>query len=662
MTTTCFPLGQGIPTTIAPSTIPTWSGAPIWWNTTGGVLPFLNNKIDDPRWVGARRITSPGAGTGAGGEQMAFRAVHGPDPSGAVAGECLFLSWYVKVDAALDPTHDFVLVGFYNPALPAPKKAVVAKVIPYNVSVPGAAENANTDFAPNFYEGTLSGTTWTWSSIGSPPAWLDPTSGSGGFTRMWADPATNRWAVEMFLPTTVATAGAVWDGQGVNLGSTFRFFYFVHVGMPVGTMTGHQYPTVTSPPPLLPSNFPKPDSTDWADVQFGGASDPACAAGISIDWSNIGTDTTPPSSSLGNLIKFITPWWVSPAPTQPINVFHAKPWNRSGSTIPLRGIHARFRIANWGSVPDWDDPTLQNQLWTDVPFTGATPTFENPAAIPNNTQGDISFQWQLDTSPGQLPAYAPQPPGTPTKRDHQCMLVELSAGSGATGSLNFVNDSVYKNMEVVPASTFEREADISVKTLGSLGSATHRDVYLYVETLNMPANTTPGQEAARRKQAEEQRAERLRAISRELPPAPGPEIAIEGPGESQGTFEWFVPTMEDIEAEWPMYRVHVWNDTGDTVTEEDGTVRKVLRPQTSFGYMVDHQGDLYGWDHALSGANLQQVAPNFYRLHVPNEGVATVKTTIVGHEKPRPKGWRACLLWLLALLAAIVAFFRKLFK
>jgi hypothetical protein len=610
-------------------------------------MAFMNERLDDPRWVGARRITSPGS-TGGAGEHLAFRAVHASDPSGGVDGECLFLSWYVKVDAALNPVSDYLIAGLYNPTL-SPKKAMIFRIRPFAAAAPASALSAEYDYDVNWYTGTESGGTWTWSSsgaAGTPPAWIDPDPGgtTHGFTRIWADPATNRWAVQLFVPIGATAAGQAWDDVGANLALPFKFFYHAQVAMPGSTTSYHQWPTLPTVP-ATPATFPNPD-TQWGDVSFGGAGDPACSAGVSLDIYDVGTDTVPPGSSLSNQILFRTGWWNPAPPTQPVNTFHAKPWNRSGSSIPIRGLAARFRLANWGSVPDWDDPSLQNQLWTDIRGGGAV---ENTgAAIPNNAQGDLSFTWQLQNIPGELPDYVPQS-GTPSRRAHQCMLVELSAGSQATGSIPFVNDSVYRNMDfTATASEFEREAEVSVKTLGSLGG-THRDVYLYVETLNMPRATTPAEERARRAEVERLRRQKLDAISKELPD--------DGRTHVGGTPEWLVPTLEDLEAEQPMYRVHVWHDTGETVTEEDGTTLKVLKPQTSFGYALTHDGALYGWNHELTADDLEEIAPSFYRLKVPNEGVATVSTKIEAHEKPTPGG---CLGALVELVWRVVRAIRKL--
>jgi len=228
-----------------------------------------------------------------------------------------------------------------------------------------------------------------------------------------------------------------------------------------------------------------------------------------------------------------------------------------------------------------------------------------------------------------------------------------------------VNDSVYKNLEFVEASTYEEPAEINVKTLGSLGAAPDRDVYLYLETLNMPAHTTSEAERRRRGAAEAEIQQRFEAISKELP-EPQQDARTHGFSfdvpEIEGAPEWFLPLPEDIEKLEPMYRIHVWHDTGETVTEENGSVRKLLRAQTSFGYVVRHDGPLYGWEPTLTGPGLVEIAPKFYRLSVPVEGTATVTTRIVAHDRPRGGLLSGCYKWLLAALALLAAAIRKLLK
>jgi hypothetical protein len=118
-------------------------------------------------------------------------------------------------------------------------------------------------------------------------------------------------------------------------------------------------------------------------------------------------------------------------------------------------------------------------------------------------------------------------------------------------------------------------------------------------------------------------------------------------------------SIDDIAAVYPTYRVHVFHDTGETLTE-GGVTRPVLRPQSSFGYLLTHEGPLFGWDHALRARGLVEIAPNFYKLSIPTDGKVTVSTEVTAWDKPRPWWWR---LWqlLLRLWRLIKRLLRKLF-
>ncbi len=112
-------------------------------------------------------------------------------------------------------------------------------------------------------------------------------------------------------------------------------------------------------------------------------------------------------------------------------------------------VNAEFRIANWGSVADPAAP------WTLIPATGGTanPT-PNAAAIANGSQGLAHDE--VDTLGRR--AHAVRSNGTKSK--HQCILVTL------TGAHVFNPASVWRNMDFVPASRFERAAIVSNVGLG----------------------------------------------------------------------------------------------------------------------------------------------------------------------------------------------------
>ena len=87
-------------------------------------------------------------------------------------------------------------------------------------------------------------------------------------------------------------------------------------------------------------------------------------------------------------------------------------------------------------------------------------------------------------------------------------------------------------------------------------------------------------------------------------------------------------TIEDLIKFVPTYRVHVYHDTGRRRNVQGGVTRRILSPQSSFGYFLEHEGALEGWDARLQGAI--RIAETFYLLRVENNGTAKVKTVVQG--------------------------------
>ena len=84
-------------------------------------------------------------------------------------------------------------------------------------------------------------------------------------------------------------------------------------------------------------------------------------------------------------------------------------------------------------------------------------------------------------------------------------------------------------------------------------------------------------------------------------------------------------TEDELDQLFPTFRVYVYRETGER-TKDDGKESPVLEPQTSFGYFVYHEGDLYGWDARLKGA--EQAGESLYLLKVPDDGAVMVNTRI----------------------------------
>ncbi|HXH37807.1 MAG TPA: hypothetical protein VNN08_04215, partial [Thermoanaerobaculia bacterium] len=308
----------------------------------------------------------------------------------------------------------------------------------------------------------------------------------------------------------------------------------------------------------------------------------------------------------------------------PINTMVARPRNDTGGQINTGDLRATFALADWGSVIG------VGANWTPIPLVGCSDCADgkigNSGAIPNATLADttneIHFDWQLGPAD-----YAPYENGT-RARDN-CMLVTLTS---RTGGVKFVNNSIRRNMDFESASTMTRTAQISIKGLAPI-APDGCDVYLYIETLNMPAKVSQEQPVPGKLQttsfvqpngnqptpAELQTTSFVQPNGNQPTPVELDEMAASGKL-TDAQMDQFLPT----------YRIHVSHDTGNTITVA-GTKRPLLRSQGGFGYRVVHQGTLLGWVHKTIcvDCTMTEIAPNFYKISkVPNNGVVHVRTTI----------------------------------
>src|SRR5215213_2688497 len=90
-------------------------------------------------------------------------------------------------------------------------------------------------------------------------------------------------------------------------------------------------------------------------------------------------------------------------------------------------------------------------------------------------------------------------------------------------------------------------------------------------------------------------------------------------------------TEEELDQVFPTFRVHVYHDTGFRQTVSDGTSRPVLKPQSSFGLYVYHEGSLQGWETAIQGA--QRIEDNLYLISVENKSTAKIKVVVQAVEE-----------------------------
>jgi hypothetical protein len=624
MATYCIPKATGLPGLPGP---PDWIVSTTVWNPQG-----------DLHWYGAHRhdfSDTANVGPGVPPADPTFLALYNTDGMG---NTYLYLSWAVQYDPTLGEAEgDTLWVGF-QPG--AGGDAILLQIKAYNnpaASFDDQAPGAAGAGAVTVSKGTTTAGTTTWTTVGTKPGWLN----DGKHVRMWLKLPTpqdtaNAWAVQLLVPV-IASGGAqgILNDGGLALGSSFNMWMFLLVdGQTVvipyewpnlGTLAGAvelgQYPALTS----------------WNTYQML----PTCplAGAISLAVLDIGDHAfksdgiTPDPKSDGQTIVYDPRVVSDPMHADPpINRFFAQPVNNGPTNVLPGGLQAQFRIANWGSVADPNAP------WTVIPNGNSVSNSDTIFQGQKASATSINLPWQLGSADvAQFVAGKPA---------HQCMQVSLS-GAGLT----FVNSSVYRNMAFAATmSQFRRVAEISVVGLTPIaGGGTHRDVYLGVETVNMPPRVTGG--GRNGVSVPESLISRLRLGELARDPAAlwARLLTLIRAGEL---------TPAEIEEVLPTYRVHAYHDTGQRFTRK-GKEYIVLEPQSSFGYYVDHAGSLTGWSHSLQGAGLQEIAPNFYRLRVPNNGVAHVTTTIDAHEPGVPApGPGGCLS---LLPGPIVHLLKKLF-
>ena len=609
--TTCVPLGTGVPPNNRP---------PNWWDST---LPEYRLKLDERTWQGAVSHSdgSPNA------EHVDFRAIHRQDS--------LFLSWIVKVDPQLNPNpsglqaQDALWFGIEQGA---GKKPIV-----FRLSL--STNQEGLEASPNY-------AVWAWEAnattqpmtLVTPPLFASGNQGGAPLPPQWFTKAAKLWArsgsgedwaFQLIIPTNGTNPAT----DGLSVDPNFRVWYQLSVKLSA----------VTNP---VPYTWPR---SGTSVITFDGLNGPGLA-----QWGPFTRASAPPEATcLGNLtiasyddigtkdplssVKINVPKPPKPLAgpiVPPTNTFFVRPTNRTLAGIPTDQITARFWIANWGSQPNnWENvPNPDADLWKEIPQPNPPPS--NSLPVGNSLAANqIEIPWKMSAcqwfnflSKAEYPdnillqwlsangVPCPNSGGVMIDRYaaklHQCLLVELVTLPGSP-TRTFLKKSFWNNLDVVVASTFTRDAAISVQGLDPTEGTGPKTVYLYVQTFNMPRRLSPGASGLTHNPRTDSLARRSRADTVREP---------------------FDPVFGErrIDLAMPTYWVHVYRETAESIPVGTGK-QAILRPQSSFGYRVLHEGDLEGWRHSIrgaEGAHLEQLAPNFYRLTVPNDSFAVVTTTI----------------------------------
>jgi hypothetical protein len=615
---TCVPRAVGVP----------WMGGPPrWWNVDGDARypespndnaanPIELDVLGDPRW---NRAVGHSDGSTAN-EHSQFRAL--------VFQDTVYLSWEVNLDpGGLNPGADVLWIGIKQQGA---KPAVVIQLT-YNLSPSGdqvAEPRPTTLTTPVSWRLFTKGSSPLdpWPETTPVPTWL---SGMSKLWTSWSGSPPARWAFQVAIPKKPLLA------DGLDLGSTIEMWYSASVqitraGITPAVSAQYKWPRTMGDIGSDGSGWLDP-ANPWPQFLLEGV---GCAADITIEPAQIGT-TNAESSKI---------WYDLPPETNAReNTFFAKPRSLrplGAADIPAGSVSAKFYIANWGSVGDVNDvsPAGINTLWQEI--SPAAATF-NADAIPPQATGliGINTKWTLskcevyDFIPDPYPS--PECDGRKKRWEHECVLVELFSGL----PLVYQTKSVYRNMDVVKASRFSRPAEISVRgTRLPSPDATQLPVYLYVETVNMPRRTKRDALPAAwiplgARDSVVRRDGRIVGPARD-----SVQVQKGSTAERQRVLQDLARSGQlstrQIDSLSPTYRVHVYRETGDTVVIS-GVRHVIVRPQTSFGYWVTHDGELLGWKHALEGAQLTQISPDMYKLMVPANGAATITTSIEAIEPPR---------------------------
>jgi hypothetical protein len=556
-----FPIATGVPGNATP---PDWLKVDAQGNHPP---PPFDGTPDDPRWVGS---FAQSFGDGTDIVQVLFRGLTD------AANASLYLSWLVNVDPQLTIGLDGVYVGFSTAVGTVLVHITLVTDTTTNFGVVGP--NTFTPLVEVFSDGANPG----WTSV-STPSWISD-------TRVWINyvpddrsgPNPTPWAIQMKVPVGPLGPGL----PTLQAGTNFNMWWGAELGTPSGSPVEYSWPGTQT---IINSNPPLPTTWPAATILTPNSSNPN--VGISMELFDsvtglfdLGTKnldgTLRGDSSTIQFDSHVPPPPLDATAPNHSNIFFAIPQFPPGmdpARKPL--VQARFRIANWGS--QIGDVTPQS--WQDIPGGLGRPF--------DPSKGACEFTWptqELLDQGDQATLSLLKNFRTGTTTTDQCMLVQLSSSfPGET----FVHDSVRRNMDLVRASKFSRNAEISIVGLTPF-SRIPRDVYLYLETVNMPAT-----------------------VIDQSPPLERPNLFSTRGG------------RQDV----PTYRVHVYHDTGNRTTVR-GVSRPILEPQSSFGFFATHDGNLIGWAARLHGAI--RIAENFYLLRVPNNGVATVNTVIQAIENP----------------------------
>jgi len=608
----CFPV---------PGALPGLSGVPIW--KAPGVV---RTELNEPRWAAAPQL---GFDSDATGNEGLYRIMVD------AADSTLVVSFQAPTDLGTPSNADVIYFGFTTDGTTGAQAKGVA------IQVNGSGGTDPSDAAVIQQQNYNAG---TWTSPLGAPSWLKDAS-------VWRNIVTGDATWGINFKVDLASAG-------LSATSAFKILLAMHKEDEVTPALSVNLSTPDpAGNPLLPGTLFINNPAQWATAT---AINAGCVGGITIQGNQIGTTNTDMGNPAPNEIN---------TTTGAVNQFYAKP-TIPGSIALFPGLfQAKFHLANWGSI------AASNAPWT--PLNGGTPVANGVAPAADNAT--VEFNCPANT--------ATQTCGIATPAEHhQCVYVELSPAPSQV--VPITKASAFTNMWFKPLSEFATPAEISVKGLKKIfNNDLPRDVYVYVYPKNMPAQGSKQIYLPTDKMAATRRfyeapppvvrhpegkpnpiglvgrgastpalpavaQPKLAAQPASVAPKPAAAaVAVAAPGKlssarTQPPVELPLPhtgigdldlnPLQALAAVWPTFDVHVYYDSGKTITI-GGRTSKQLVPMYPFTSFHSHEGPLYGFSHSLkpaNGAQLKELRPDVFLLAVPSESVAHVVTTVTAHEQP----------------------------
>jgi MYXO-CTERM domain-containing protein len=612
-----------------PNAIPD-GNTPNWWGSA-------DPRFETQRWNGASERTFTNGTTDSAWVKTAWDA----------GSNSLYVHYHVDFDLGADPDLDHIVLAL---APTASSDRLLIDVDPLSAAGCSTSECSNVDatsavqYALQPSGGGAAGAFATtaptgWFAVEYPRVWLTKTPlGSSSFAYEWD------LKFRVRLPGALAGGGKLYTAMLVGLESGSSGYNVVSMNWPrAAGSSGNN--AMTSVDPSAASIAAGIAAVSFGDLTFSNR----CTDGVFIAAGDLGSTFGATLPTLSNKINLNAGGTTT---------FVVRPTNDTGATLAANSIQADFYLANWGINGDAG-------LWSKI---NRAP-IELSGDVPNGAKADgeagrgsMTFNWTIPAEQESL--YA--------ANAHQCIQAVLSS-TGAP--LDVASNGFWQNMDFRTASVIREEATVDVAGLGAppAGHEKHR-IWLYVDTERMPSPAACEAAASKQGGGDVKKGKSKQGLTPALPPegcdnGAGARYKLLDPATAQkvtaqqaeayaALLDKLAKTKQpaarnklllaagihpgdrDITAEdmrvgdlegatsaeqLPQLVVRAYRETGEKVGL-DGKLHPLIIPMSSYGYYVEHTGELRGWEVALHGA--KKMGEHVYLIELGEGEIGTISTTI----------------------------------